>query len=97
MKGTLVATSISFEELDGFAGEVLPERAVMSTVVTPIVTPNAAPNAAPYGGGYEGGATVVSACQSTNTLATGGLVGALGLSPNAQQTNLQCTPAAVSG
>lgn len=93
MKGTLVATSISFEELASFAGEVLPERAVMSTVVTPIV----GPNAAPFGGGGEGGTTAISACQSTNTLASGGLLGALGLSPNAQQTNLACTPAAISG
>lgn len=81
-------TSFSYADLDQLTGEVLPERAVLSTVVTPF-------NNGGMGGG-DHGATVSSACQSTHHEGTPGLLGSLGLGSNNPSQNLACTPAAIA-
>lgn len=86
-------TPISYQELDQVAGEVLPERAVLSTV-TPIVG-----NGGGGGGDHWGGqgTTAVNACQSTTSAGTPGLVGALGLGSNNPGTTFTCEPGMISG
>jgi hypothetical protein len=100
-----VRTAISFEGLDQLAGEVLPKRTVLSTLVTPFNSPGAgsagdtsSSSAAAAGGsgGGDHGTTAMSACQSTWTGGTGGLLGALGLG-TPPSSSVTCTPAAVSG
>jgi hypothetical protein len=103
-----VRTAISFGDLDLLAGEVLPERTVLSTLVTPFSNPGADADgggsssaaAAAAGGGNGdngGGTTVVSGCVNQQSQATSGLVGALGLG-TPQQSSQTCTPVStVSG
>ncbi|MFE0041965.1 hypothetical protein [Streptomyces albireticuli] len=55
---------ISFEELDGVAGEVLPERTVMGVVAAPL-------NYAPFGEG-DGGAGAGAGSSSSSSAASGG-------------------------
>ncbi|KUH36312.1 MULTISPECIES: hypothetical protein [Streptomyces] len=84
-------TAVNFEELNKLAGELLPERAVLSA----------------FGGGYDGGgydggghdggggnggATVVSTCATQST--SPALV--LGLPLGAQQITQICTPSTVT-
>ena len=94
-------TAISFEGLDQLGGEVLPERTVLSTLVTPFNNPGAGDTssssaaAAGGSGGGDHGTTAMSACQSTWTGGTGGLIGALGLG-TPPSSSVTCTPAAMS-
>jgi hypothetical protein len=87
-----VRTAISFGDLDLLAGEVLPERTVLSTLVTPFSNPGADADgggsssaaAAAAGGGHgdNGGSTVMNSCtsqQEGNFGGSGGLAGILGL------------------
>ncbi len=100
-------TVISFEELDLLAGEVLPERTVLSTVTTPFNNVGAggggdggsssAAAAAAGGGGADQGTTALSACQSNQTPGTPGLLGSLGLGSANPSSSVTCTPAAISG
>lgn len=95
-------SKISFEELDVLAGEMLPERAVLSTVV-PFNNWGGAGSeggssssaaAAAAGGGHGGGdqnGIVSSACHVRETGATTGLVGALGLGTPSSQS-MTCLP-----
>ncbi|ALC25082.1 hypothetical protein ACH46N_10510 [Streptomyces pristinaespiralis] len=97
-------SQISFEELDVLAGEMLPERAVLSTVV-------------PFnnwgGGGSEGGGSsssavaiapaasdqngiTSSACTVQEVDGTPGLVGALGLGSNNPSSGMTCMPSSTS-
>lgn len=83
--------SFSYTELDKLAGEVLPERAVLSTLlVGGGQNDNGNFNLNANHGGHDGGTTVVgTSCQSNVNHSQGGLVGALGLSsenPNQQFT-----------
>ena len=84
-------TPISFEDLDQMAGEVLPDRTVLSVIVTP-----------PGGGGAisdggGGGATMLSACTTTTTYYEPGVVGLVGVGLNKTPiTTVTCTPAAVA-
>lgn len=79
--------TFSYDELDRLTGEILPERAVLSTVAFPL-----------GGGDDQGTTTVLSACNTQNNQATGGLLGALGIPANGGSSSVSCTPAAaVSG
>lgn len=85
--------SFTNEELEQFAGEVLPQRAVLSTpIVTPIVGSGGGPGAP---GGQ--GTTALSACNTSNSPGTPGLLGSLGLGSANPGNSLSCTPGAISG
>ncbi|RSD22164.1 hypothetical protein [Amycolatopsis eburnea] len=87
---------LSFDALDALTGEVLPERAVLGVVSTPFN------NAGESGGnttvvtGGNHGATAISACQSTHSEGTPGLLGSVGLGSNNPSESVTCTPGAVS-
>ena len=82
-------TPVTFNDLDQMAAEVLPERTVLSTVVTPI-----GGGGAIDGGG--GGTAILSSCQTTTTYTEPGVTGVLGLGFNATPVQTQsCVPAAV--
>ncbi|QKW06528.1 hypothetical protein HUT18_09050 [Streptomyces sp. NA04227] len=95
--------AITFEELDGLTGELLPERAVLSTVV-PFNNAGgghdaggASSSAVAVGGGDNGGGALsTSACQAQQVHGTPGLVGALGLGSNNPSNSLTCVPAATA-
>lgn len=90
-------SAVSFEELDQLAGELLPERTVLSlvTVVYNNTTNYTFPSgqSAAQGGGQ--GTTVADACQATNSPGTPGLLGSLGLGSSAPSSSVTCVPAAV--
>ncbi len=99
-------TTVSFEELDHLAGEVLPERTVMSLVSVAALNTGAgagsagdssSSSASAGGGGDHQGTTALSACQSNATPGTPGLLGSLGLGSANPSSSVTCTPAAVSG
>jgi hypothetical protein len=75
--------AISFEELDQLCGEVLPERAVLSTMQPPTTIS--------YGGGH--GTTVFYACQYTQQPGPPALLAALGLAPTSPGYTMSCIPA----
>lgn len=76
------------DDLDRMTAEVLPERTVLSTIVTP-----------PRGGGAVdsgGGTAIMSTCSTTTTYHEPGVVGLLGLGINyVPVTTTTCTPSAV--
>ncbi|MFI0483099.1 hypothetical protein [Actinomadura sp. 9N215] len=91
--------SFSYSELDKLAGEVLPERAVLSTL---LVGGGENDNGNlnfnhNNGGGHHGGGTtaVVPNCQAINNNPQGGLVGALGLSSNNPTSSFTCASSSV--
>lgn len=90
--------SFSYSELDMLAGEVLPERAVLSTL---LVGGGDNDNGnfnlnANHGGGHGGGTTaVVPNCQAINNNPQGGLIGALGLSSNNPTSSFTCASSSV--
>ncbi|WUH97184.1 hypothetical protein OHR68_27060 [Spirillospora sp. NBC_00431] len=91
--------SFSYSELDMLAGEVLPERAVLSTL---LVGGGENENGNlnfnhNNGGGHHGGGTtaVVPNCQAINNNPQGGLVGALGLSSNNPTSSFTCAGSTV--
>ncbi|MEV6671837.1 hypothetical protein [Streptomyces sp. NPDC051162] len=104
--------TISFEELDNVAGEVLPERTVMGIMATPLgfgdgdggagAGASSSSSAAATGGGVfapqpsHHGATMLSSCQSIDRQGTPGLFGSLGLGSENPASNVTCTPAAVA-
>jgi hypothetical protein len=71
-------SKISFEELGGLTGEMLPERAVLSTF-------------APHSGGGDEGAVVTNACVSHQVDEYGGLA-SLGVSGSPAQSSITCAP-----
>lgn len=81
-------TAISYADLDLVSGELLPERAVMSTVMTPVTGGTEAH--------IEEDGWAMFACQSTKTDGTPGLVGSLGLGSNNPSNSLTCVPAAIA-
>lgn len=85
-------TPITLDELDQMAAEVLPERTVLSVVVTP-----AGGGGAISGGDGASGAVAMSACTTSNTYTNPGLIGLL--APQAYagpiQTNT-CVPNVVA-
>ncbi|WP_171164153.1 hypothetical protein [Streptomyces sp. I05A-00742] len=99
---------ISFEELAGVTGEVLPERTVMGIMATPFGpgdggagAGSAASSSAANAGGNvvapgDHGTTALSACQSIDRPGTPGLFGSLGLGSQNPTSSLTCTPAAIS-
>ncbi|AJE81239.1 MULTISPECIES: hypothetical protein [Streptomyces] len=95
--------AITFEELDGLTGELLPERAVLSTVV-PFNNAGghdgggSSSSAVALGGGDSGnhGAISSSACQAQQVHGTPGLVGALGLGSNNPSASLTCVPTSLA-
>jgi hypothetical protein len=74
-------SAVNFEELNHLAGELLPERAVLSAF-----------GGGGYGGGDGGGATVVSTCATQST--SPALVA--GLPVGTQQITQICTPSTVT-
>ncbi|WP_242904128.1 hypothetical protein [Actinomadura terrae] len=92
--------SFSYTELDLLAGEVLPERAVLSTLIVGGGSDNDNTNTnlnAGGGHGHGGGGTtaVVPNCQGTITHSQGGLVGALGLSSENPNSSFTCASSSV--
>ncbi|BBC36237.1 hypothetical protein SGFS_075310 [Streptomyces graminofaciens] len=72
-------SKITFEELDGLTGEMLPERSVLSTF-------------APVHGGGNDGAVVTNACVSHHSDTDKGLLN-LGLTGNGgAQSSITCAP-----
>lgn len=63
---------MTLDELDQMAAEVLPERTVLSVVVTPI-----GGGGAISGDGGASGAVAASACTTTNTYTNPGVIGLL--------------------
>ncbi|WP_067452624.1 hypothetical protein [Actinomadura macra] len=89
--------SFSYTELDKLAGEILPERAVLSTLlVGGGDNENENFNLNHGGGGHDGGTTaVVPNCQAINNNPQGGLIGALGLSSNNPTSSFTCASSSV--
>lgn len=97
--------AISFTNLDQLAGEVLPERTVMSTVSTPFNNAGgdgggagSASSAAAAGGdgGASHGATAINGQQNTVSQGTPGLLGSLGLGSNNPGSTAIATPGAIA-
>lgn len=97
--------AVNFSELNELAGELLPERTVLSTVVTPYGgwRPDhdddgygSYSDADAYGGGgSHGGFETSSACQqNASPLSNSGL---LGLFTSAQENTNACIPAQSAG
>ncbi|MCA1696792.1 MAG: hypothetical protein LC749_19840 [Actinobacteria bacterium] len=82
---------ISFEQLDEMAADVLPERTVMSVIVTPVGGGGA------IDGGGGGGTVAMAACSSSNTYTNPGVLGLLQPQFNAGpiQTTT-CVPAVIA-
>ncbi|MER5786003.1 hypothetical protein ABT104_30450 [Streptomyces mobaraensis] len=94
---------ISFEELAGVSGEVLPERTVMGIMAVPFGPGDGGAgsaagslSSASAGGGGDHGTTMLSSCQSLDHPQTAGLLGSLGLPSQNTTTSVTCTPAAIS-
>lgn len=91
--------SFSYTELDKLAGEVLPERAVLSTLLVGGGSDNDNENLNfNHGGHGDGGTTTVMnpVCQSAINHSQGGLIGALGLSSENPNSSFTCAGQAVS-
>ncbi|WP_433467673.1 hypothetical protein ACQPZP_11175 [Spirillospora sp. CA-142024] len=91
--------SFSYTELDKLAGEVLPERAVLSTLLVANGGNDNDNLNLNHGGGHGDGTTaVVSTCQSQQTRADSGLLQLIGLHAQNDASSLTCTPStAISG
>ncbi|TMR03833.1 hypothetical protein ETD83_09530 [Actinomadura soli] len=92
--------SFSYSELDKLTGEVLPERAVLSTLLVgghgDNENENFNLNHGGGHGGHDGGTTaVVPNCQAINNNPQGGLIGALGLSSNNPTSSFTCASSSV--
>ncbi|GAA4240597.1 hypothetical protein GCM10022254_65900 [Actinomadura meridiana] len=92
--------SYSYTELDKLVGEVLPERAVLSTLLigggSDNENGNFNLNANHGGGGSDSGTTaVVPNCQAINNHSQGGLVGGLGLSSENPSSSFTCASSTV--
>ncbi|GGU99469.1 hypothetical protein GCM10010182_15550 [Actinomadura cremea] len=86
--------SFSYTELDMLAGEVLPERAVLSTLL--VGGGNENENANLNLGGHDGDdTTVVSSCSANSNQPATGLLTIINGVPAANSQI--CTPAAVQG
>ncbi len=90
---------ISDTELRRLAGEVLPPRMALSTVITPVVGNGGGGNggAPVQSGGGDDGTTVAYACQTHQDPGPPALLAALGLGPTTPATTTTCVPAAISG
>ncbi|KAB2342182.1 hypothetical protein [Actinomadura rudentiformis] len=90
--------SFSYAELDQLAGEVLPERAVLSTLFLAAdgdsYNNNNAGNHGAAGG--TGSTVVTNACQSNVTQPHSGLLQLVGLNTNSQTATFTCMPGAVA-
>lgn len=88
--------SFSYTELDKLAGEVLPERAVLSTLlVGGGENENVNVN---HGGGNGGTTAIMNACQSQQTRPDSGLLQLVGLHAQTDASSQSCVPgAAISG
>jgi hypothetical protein len=82
---------VTFDQLDEMAAEVLPERTVLSVVVTPVGGGGA------ISGGGGGGGIAMAACTTSNTYTNPGVIGLL--APQAYagpiQTNT-CVPSVIA-
>ncbi|WP_018656783.1 hypothetical protein [Actinomadura flavalba] len=88
--------AFSYAELESLTGEVLPERAVLSTMLAGGDSYN---NAGNHGGGHGPGSTVVmNACQSNISRPDSGLLQLVGLHAQNDASSFTCVPGtAVSG
>ncbi|OLT31751.1 hypothetical protein BJF79_00830 [Actinomadura sp. CNU-125] len=87
--------SFSYTELDMLAGEVLPERAVLSTLLVGGGDENENANVNHLGGGEGDDSTVVSSCSANSNQPATGLLTIINGVPAANSQI--CTPAAVAG
>ncbi|MFA1544808.1 hypothetical protein [Actinomadura chokoriensis] len=89
--------SFSYTELDQLTGEVLPERAVLSTLLVGGGSDNDNTNVN-HGGNGNGTTAVVSTCQSNISRPDSGLLQLVGLHAQNDASSLVCTPStAISG
>ena len=82
---------VTFDQLDEMAAEVLPERTVLSVVVTPLGGGGA------IDGGGGGGGISMAACTTSNTYTNPGVLGML--APQAYAGPIQttsCVPAVIA-
>lgn len=90
--------SFSYTELDLLAGEVLPERAVLSTLLVgggadDNDNHNFNLNAGGHGGGDNDSTTIVqNSCVSTNNQQNAGLLSALGIASQNPTSEHSCLP-----
>ncbi|MEV0665298.1 hypothetical protein ACIBI3_30950 [Actinomadura luteofluorescens] len=87
--------SFSYTELDKLAGEVLPERAVLSTLLVGGGENENANLNLNHGGGGDGTTAVVNACQSQQTRPDSGLLQLVGLHAQTDASSQSCIPGAV--
>ncbi|MFV2171491.1 hypothetical protein ACFHW2_01345 [Actinomadura sp. LOL_016] len=85
--------SFSYTELDMLAGEVLPERAVLSTLL--VGGGNENENANLNLGGHDDDTAIVSSCSANTNQPTTGLLALVNGTPAANSQI--CTPAAFQG
>lgn len=90
---------VSYEQLDRLAGELLPERTVLSLINISFSNVHNATYEFPAGGGHGAaggghGTTVAYACQATDSPGTQGVLGSLGLG-SSPYSSMTCMPAAV--
>jgi hypothetical protein len=96
-----VITSITTAELAQLTGEVLPERAVLSTVAPTNFGgggSEASANAfalSPGGGDHHASTVIAYSCVAANNQQNAGLLSVLGLGSQNPTVTLQCTPAAI--
>jgi hypothetical protein len=87
--------TLSYTELDALAGEVLPERAVLSTLLVSSGDGGDSYNNNNDGGGHghNGGSTIAqNACQSHISKPDGGLLQLVGLHAQNDHQSFTCVP-----
>lgn len=93
--------SFSYTELDLLAGEVLPERAVLSTLLVgggddDNDNHNFNLNAGGHGGDDDSTTVVQNSCVSTNNQQNAGLLSALGINAQNPTVSHSCLPGTTS-
>lgn len=78
-----MTTRVTIDQLDQMSAEVLPERNVLSVIVTP------AGGGGAISGGGGGGAVMMSSCMTSNTYTNPGVIGLL--APQAYAGPIQTT------
>lgn len=93
-----MTSCISYAALDRLTADVLPERTLLSSVVTPIVrSGRGAPPPMPLTTtSPDGGTTIGYSCQYTQYPGPPALLAALGLGSTSPGYTMSCMPAAMS-
>ncbi|MEV4438348.1 hypothetical protein AB0K09_04900 [Streptomyces sp. NPDC049577] len=91
-----MGSAVTFGELGRLAGEELPARIALSSVLLPTGGTDAGQPVYPTLVRTEHGTTVAYACQYRQNPASPGLLVALGLAPSSPGYSTTCIPAAIS-